>query len=131
MELRCSLFRFCGNHVFVQPYRGFACFYRFRVVPGRPKINKKTRREKNTSKTHVFEQKLQKNALKGSRLSPFFALLFRTFCALGARGCPKPPRDRPGTPKVLKKVPKRSPKGTKTEPRVLENATKNTKRNSR
>ena len=131
MELRGSLFRFFGNLVFVQHYRGFACFYRFRVVPGRPKINKKTRREKNTSKTHVFEQKLPKSALKRTTLSQLFALLFHTFCALGAQGCPKAPRDRPGTPKVLKKVPKRSPKGTKMEPKVLENATKNTKRNSR
>ena len=60
-----------------------------------------------------------------------FLLLFRTFCALGAQGCPKAPRDCPGTPKVLKKVPKRSPKAIKMEPKVLENATKNTKRNSR
>mgnify|MGYP001047210368 CR=1 FL=1 len=131
MELRGSLFRFFGNLVFVQHYSGFACFYRFRVVPGRPKINKKTCREKSTSQTHVFEQKLPKSAQKGTTFSPLFALLFRTFCALGAQGCPKAPRDRPGTPKVLKKVPKRSPKATKMEPKVLENATKNTKHNSR
>ena len=130
MELRGSLFRFFGNLVFVQLYHGFACFYRFRVVPGRPKINKKTRREKNTSKTHVFEQQLPKSALKGASFSPLVAFLFHTFCALGAQGRPKAPRDRPGTPKVLKKVPKRRPKGTKMEPKVLENATKNTKRNS-
>ena len=107
MELRGSLFRFLGNLVFVQHYRGFACFYRFRVVPGRPKINKKTRREKNTSKTHAFEQKLQTRVQKGTIFSLLFAILFHTFCALGAQGCPKAPRDRPGIPKVFKKVLKR------------------------
>ena len=130
MELRGSLFRFFGNLVFVQHYNGFACFFKFRVVPGRLKIDKKTRLKKITSKTHVFKQKLAKSAQKGTSFSAFFAHLFHTFCVLGAQGCHKAPRYCPGTPKVLRKALKRSQKATKMEPKVLENATKNTKHTS-
>ena len=72
MELRGSLFRFFGNLVFVQHYHGFACFFRFWALPGQPKIKQKTRREKNTSKTHVFEQKLANGTQKGTKLLAFF-----------------------------------------------------------
>ena len=79
MELRGSLFRFFGNLVFVQHYSGFACFFRFGVVPGRPKIDEKSSLEKNTSKTRVFYKKIAKSDQNEVNNPAFFGSFFVVF----------------------------------------------------
>ena len=95
---------------------------------GAPKSTKKRVAKKTHQKHTLLSKTYQKVLKKGldfrSFLAPFsYFLRFRR--PRVPKGAPRPPRDSQSAQKG------RSPKGTKMEPKVLENATKNTKRNSR
>ena len=53
-----ALFRFWLNLVFVQRYRGFACFIRFRRALGPPKIEKKMMPTNDAEKNCFFGEKV-------------------------------------------------------------------------